>query len=549
MNTLPFRAHARLRAEHNPGARPGLPSLRAARRPGRRRCGALASVAFALAFLGSSRTARAVTCPTDGVAWSADIPVKITVKDHPNFPGTNAYIHNQDYLWYLSVPAVVNNVKVHWSSFSIEDSPQQPPAWDYFAVIGGANYGTVLYYDGNRSGLWEAPWGLPAPAQRYWLIWHTDPSVSVAGGHPFIDKVQVRCNSMAVAQPYAMGLQQEMQGVLFGTGQTTHFFVDVPANRPLFLTLDGHPANADFDLYADTTNQLPGPGAQWSSTSAAASESILTWSFASTTRVYVTVKSYAGEGSFVLHPYAPKYPGVARKVCAQQQVGPALGSAWTKFVNDLKRTSMRMLQATNGSLLVSTWNVHQIPLVYGPDGKPKDWCDEIDSSCEICVNHPLSDSPCADQSNGGVSRMPGFNCASQHDSDWQSVVNVHEQGHSKLGLDDEYNWCGANGINWICPTCGCGAFCGHGLMNGPATHVFCTGSSPSSNRHCVDGLPGVTKNPDISTPCVYYGSSWYQLSNYAPYYDPPPGPNPDASYDLVFNASALSRASVWYYNL
>ncbi len=260
------------------------------RRVSRGRLRALAGVAVALGALGSSKAAQAVNCPTDGVTWSADIPAKITVKDHPNFPGTTAYIHNQDYLWYLSVPAVVNNVKVHWSSFNIEDSPQHPPAWDYFAVIGGSNYGTVLYYDGNRGGLWEAPWGLPAPSQRYWLIWHTDPSVSIAGGHPYIDKVQVRCNPMAVAQPYAMSLQQEMQGILFGTGQTTHFFVDVPANRPLFLTLDGHPANADFDLYADTTNRLPGPGAQWSSTSAAASESILTWSFASTKRIYVTAK-------------------------------------------------------------------------------------------------------------------------------------------------------------------------------------------------------------------------------------------------------------------
>lgn len=61
----------------------------------------------------SAPAAWAVTCPTNGT-WSADIPVKITVKDHPNLPGTNFYTHNQDYLWYLSVPPLVNDVKIHW---------------------------------------------------------------------------------------------------------------------------------------------------------------------------------------------------------------------------------------------------------------------------------------------------------------------------------------------------------------------------------------------------------------------------------------------------
>lgn len=230
--------------------------------------------------------------------------------------------------------------------------------------------------------MWESPWGAPAPLQRYWLLWHTDGSVSAPNGHPYIDKVQVRCSTMAFAQPYAMSPQQEMQGVLFAPGQSTYFYVDVPANRPLFLTLDGHPSTADFDLYADTSNQLPGPGSQWWSASSSANESILTSTFPNTTRVYVGVRSYAGEGSFVLHPYAPKQT-VSRKVCAQQQVGPILGSAWTDFVADLRRTSMRMLQATNGNLHIQTWNVHQIPLPYGG---PKEWCNEIDSSCEICVN-------------------------------------------------------------------------------------------------------------------------------------------------------------------
>lgn len=128
-------------------------------------------------------------------------------------------------------------------------------------------------------------------------------------------------------------------------------------------------------------------------------------------------------------------------------------------------------------------------------------------------------------------------------------MNVHEQGHSKLALDDEYNWCGPEGINTFCPSCGCGAFCGHSLMNGPLTHVFCTGNSPSTNRHCLDGLPGVVKNPDIAQPCGHLGAAWRLLSGPPLYYEPPPFANPDASYDLVFNVSALSRQVVNYYNM
>lgn len=47
------------------------------------------ALTFCLGLLFESQEASAVTCPTNGT-WSADIPVKVTVRDHPNTPGTDS---------------------------------------------------------------------------------------------------------------------------------------------------------------------------------------------------------------------------------------------------------------------------------------------------------------------------------------------------------------------------------------------------------------------------------------------------------------------------
>lgn len=447
------------------------------------------------AILTASAPPAMADCPLS--SWSTPIPVRISPEDHPrNVVNAARYQNNTHHVWYLHAARNLTKLRASVTTWDTE------AYYDYLRADGG---GFSHTFWGPLPAGYNSPDWLPFSAadgldgKFFRLTWHTDATID-RENIPLLGEVQVKCTNLPVANtaqgPLLPG--RKYDGLLYQSTNKVYFWYSQPPGQRLYVFVRGlaGSAGADFDLFADTSNAQPGPGSPWSSTSTAMDEAVYIPDTSVTRNVYVGVHSYSGVGHFQLQVHARPVlaPGSGLRICSQDPI--PTGANWNTFVDSLKSTSLRLSSATQGSRLVSTWSVVKIPPCGGSiSNREFSLCEP---TCDVSVTPADLADACGPlalgyAANYGRYRIPRIDCYTYADP-WAPMVHVHEMAHARWGLPDEYAWADPPQANL--------PFCGHSLMNGPGTHVFCNGFD-----HCRDGYNVIPPGFD----CTASASMWSRL--------------------------------------
>jgi hypothetical protein len=146
-------------------------------------------------------------------------------------------------------------------------------------------------------------------------------------------------------------------GYLLDTDDVVYVYTTQPANEEMSLLLWTLGTNADFDLYASTTDSLPVVTSQYTSRQGGNRADLIVIPPSSTQRtIYIAIGSYSGSGQFRFYAnaHAPGYPQTIYVVTDW------LTSASHKSVirNQLKKIQQVQYYATDGRHFIRDFEVH-----------------------------------------------------------------------------------------------------------------------------------------------------------------------------------------------
>jgi hypothetical protein len=473
-------------------------------------------------------------------SWSASMPANLGAyefdKDLTDLGAAN-YGLNESFSWPLHMSSNVKGLNTHTNAWNTLTG-------DYLKI------GT-LKIQGNQGTAWSATQLAPTSASDIPLIWNSD-GAGTAAGYPTVDLVRFKClppsQQTAVGPIRPISANRRYDAAFFVPNDVLYFSVTQPGGKPLFVTLDVNAAtsDADFDLYASNLHERPSEGlAVWEDaarSSVSPQESgaaIYIAATPSSRTIYLGVVNHAGTGHVSLR--ANLVEDAMLTVCTQDIAATSLESeapAWTRrMVETLRRTSMRVLQMTNGNLLF-----RRIRFKTQSTGLQSGWIEsrkycEGDRSCDLCMQAYGRQSNGQDgcgfsaQSTTGRMRIPNVRCQSGSrdpaypeertwaNQEYFSRVLAHEAGHAlkrmahheDVGtlLHDQY-------VGGFDPQDA------HTIMNGPWGPLHTSYRLSTDFNHCKTGDPKT--NPTNCSP----KSDWTTIQESGEF----PGwiyPNPNAS--------------------
>lgn len=457
------------------------------------------ALACAVGTLGTRASAAFTQYDCSSLPWGAWVPVDLGASDFNSaFWDPANYGDTEDYRWKVLVNSNVSSVAWYYDAFYTEYS------YDRLILEHGGGSSTLTGSLG--SGWVSATTPMGSTYQRHFAsTWHSDSSV--VGSAPSIPRLSIAA-AYCVSPPNAtqshmpITVNERWDGILLASTDVIYTYVTQPANTRMTLTLDvlsSTETNPDFDLYASTSTAFPDDsdftwrGYHSSGSLAQAGEALDLGATGGSSRVVsIGVRSYRGNGHFILRANAAKTSGGARSltICHPGQANIQSHANWTNAKATISRALLRTKAATHGNIYFNA-----VTMKYSSGTGGDKWCSSI-SGCDWCMPHTSIANYCGYESQmPGRTRIPNVTCTSAYnDQTGLSLIIAHEHGHGLFGLDDEYG--------------DDGAFCGHSIMNGPDnwTYRFC---KPIS--HCYDSAPGSTI--PAWADCSGSGSNWYKIAN------------------------------------
>jgi len=428
-----------------------------------------ALVALALHASTASAAFSYATCP--GTTSNPTIlPVNTGTAQFERFAfNPSNYNNNQYYYYDLYFNPNVGIVEPSLKNVNTESG------FDWISVISKFNN---YQYSGSFADGLQGPLFLGSggpndgPANALQILWKTDLSVNLAST-PRFDQMALACTSGAALTSWPIGNNQQVEGMLLGTGDVHYFQVPHVGGERMAFSLEVLAApgtDADVDLYVSKTNPFPNDSSydwrdfrsNYTSTLDRAGAFINVGSNGSGT-YYIGIHSYHGAAHYVLH--ASGYSTTNKSpytICMEGSGLDPNAPYWATYRDVLTSISARVAQYTQGAVWPLNW-VHKIV--------PAGTC----GSDEYCKNASGCDFValgCGLQSQGTRTHMsdPSLSRCTQYANPTGYAFQLsHEFGHSQFAFGDEY----------VSPA---GPFCGHTVMNGPdQSHSLCT-----PYTHCKD---------------------------------------------------------------
>ncbi|APR87981.1 hypothetical protein A7982_13330 [Minicystis rosea] len=370
--------------------------------------------------------------------------------------------------WSLHVNTNVVALKPYFGFFDTEKGPDHLDVQELSSPFHTYVYTGILNPFTNAITPAADLWFPNEPGSQFpgelLVSWTSDLSVANFAP-PSFAAIAATCSgtqSPAITHVAHINPNERHDGLLLDTHDVLYFQVDVPANRPVILTLDTTTPDVDFDLYANTGQALPDDNHfEFRGFSNLASEALRIPASPSARTFNIGVHSYRGAGHFVLHAYVHNdYPD--NKVCVKNST---LGAAdIDKLKAFLTTGSTTLFGFTNGNLFRSHFTIVQNVGSCGTD-------------CDVCV---FDDNGSTSQGTPAYFVWdPDCGYIDAHGANWRSGASMgwlfaHESGHSCFDLSDEYKKPPAGPVT--------PRYCGHSTMaNNAKATGFC------SIAHCEDG--------------------------------------------------------------